>query len=193
MSEVDRIFEVVEWAKGELDKLDLSIYGAKKRVVQEAAVKLEGIIQTDSIAEELAHQLKDKISKNVVYSALDDKYKNKKRSEAAKLSANSHREKQPKTNEEITITNEGRAIPNPDRINAQSRSSNQSAFEVQDKLRLDALEHEVKELHNLLKPFSFEYTVQIKGQSLPLIIHVNVQGRDGRVSINEEKARRMYA
>jgi len=76
---IESLFEA---AKAELDKIDETAKISKTEIFKNLAEELEGKIREDSIAEEIAYQLADKVSKTLVYKTLDKKYKNKKKSQA---------------------------------------------------------------------------------------------------------------
>jgi hypothetical protein len=67
-----------------LDKIDTAAKKEKTHVVQDLAKNLEGKIPTETIAIEIVHQLRGKVSERLVQECLDEKYKQKRRMENAR-------------------------------------------------------------------------------------------------------------
>src|SRR5689334_12373266 len=79
--EVSAIFQ---WSRSEIDRVTSFAHGRKQKIIKETAVKLEGKIPSDTIAMEIVIQLRDIVSVRLIRECLDDKYKQKYRSENAK-------------------------------------------------------------------------------------------------------------
>lgn len=82
----ERVISVLfQAAVAKLDRIDSEAKGQKIKIIQNLAKDLEGRIPTDSIATEIAHQLRGKVSERLVHDCLELKYKQKYRVENAKL------------------------------------------------------------------------------------------------------------
>jgi len=198
MSELDKINEIVDWAKSELDKIDLSVYGAKKKVVQEAAIKLEGLIENDGIAEELAHQLKDKISKSVIYEALDDKYKHKKRVEAQKKAKESLSPKPDLAlprRQPMAVTTLGSQEPSFTEKEPRSVQDRNDSFTMGNLPSQELRERVAKleeRLTNMEQPYEFTYDVETpNGQFLPVTVKTFPGKKSGIVTVDRHKLKEM--
>jgi hypothetical protein len=75
---------IFQWSRSEIDKVTSFAHGMKQKIIKETAVKLEGKIATDTIAMEIVIQLGDIVSQRLIHECLDEKYKQKYRSENAK-------------------------------------------------------------------------------------------------------------
>lgn len=126
MSEAE-ISLLYDWARSEIDGIDAMAHGGKKRIIKELAAKLEGKIQTESIAEDILTQLRGKVSKSLIYESLDEKYKSAKRAEAQKQAQKAAQEER-KTEEKalspkvdldkpkqlVATTNSGASVSEPE-------------------------------------------------------------------------------
>lgn len=73
------ISDIFQTAVERLDRIDTNARGQKMKVVQDLAKDLEGKIPTDTIATEIIHQLRGKVSERFIHECLDEKYKRKHR------------------------------------------------------------------------------------------------------------------
>jgi hypothetical protein len=71
-------------ARSHLDNIENNSKQQKKQVVKDLAKRLEGKIPIDSICIEITNQLRGRISESFVRQCLDDKYKQRHRSDNAK-------------------------------------------------------------------------------------------------------------
>jgi hypothetical protein len=78
------ISAIFQWSRSEIDRVTSFAHGRKQKIIKETALKLEGKISTDTIAIEIIIQLRDIVSPRLIHGCLDDKYKQKYRSENAK-------------------------------------------------------------------------------------------------------------
>ncbi|MGB6533811.1 MAG: hypothetical protein WBF33_37490, partial [Candidatus Nitrosopolaris sp.] len=67
-----------------LDSVDANAEKEKTQIVKDLAKDLEGKIPTDSICNEIVHQLHGKVSPRLIRVSLDEKYKEKRRVENAR-------------------------------------------------------------------------------------------------------------
>lgn len=75
ISEREEIAMVFRTAADKLDKVDNDAKKEKQQIVRDLAQDLEKFRPIDRIASEIVEELRKKVSKSVVYAALDEKYK----------------------------------------------------------------------------------------------------------------------
>jgi hypothetical protein len=80
----------VQTAREKLDRVDEDAKEKKTQIVKDLAKDLEGKIRTDSICNEIVHQLHSKVSERLIRDCLDEKYKEKRRVENAKKQKKKH-------------------------------------------------------------------------------------------------------
>jgi hypothetical protein len=74
-SEHEEIASLFRAANDKLDKVDNDAKKEKQQIVEDLARDLEKFRPIDKIASEIVEELREKVSKSVVYAALDDRYK----------------------------------------------------------------------------------------------------------------------
>jgi hypothetical protein len=89
-SNEEEISSCFQAARQKLDKVDADAKEKKTQIVQDLAKDLEGKISTDSICNEIVHQLHGKVSERLIRDCLEEKYKEKRRVENAKKQKRKH-------------------------------------------------------------------------------------------------------
>jgi len=84
----EEISSCFQTARQKLDKVDADTKEKKTQIVKDLAKDLEGKIRTDSICNEIVHQLRGKVSERLIRSCLDEKYKETHRVENARKQKN---------------------------------------------------------------------------------------------------------
>jgi len=74
-SEHEEIVLLFRMATYKLDQVEANAKKEKQQIVRDLARELEKFRPIDRIASEIVEELREKISKSVVYAALDEKYK----------------------------------------------------------------------------------------------------------------------
>jgi hypothetical protein len=75
ISDEDDITLCFQTAREKLDRVDADAKEKKTQIVKDLAKDLEGKIRTDSICNEIVHQLHSKVSERLIRRCLDEKYK----------------------------------------------------------------------------------------------------------------------
>ena len=118
-SNEEEISRCVKAAIEKLDKVDANAEKEKTQIVKDLAKDLEGNIPTDSICNEIVHQLHGKASPRLIRVCLDEKYKEKhrvanarkqKRKESIEDLAASVPLEQEKPKQQIAATKNGKSV-----------------------------------------------------------------------------------
>jgi hypothetical protein len=80
----DKVSAIFQWCRSQIDNVTSFAHGRKQKIIKETALKLEGKISTDTIAMEIVVQLQGMVSPRLIHECLDEKYKQKYRSDNAK-------------------------------------------------------------------------------------------------------------
>ena len=113
------ISRCVKAAIEKLDRVDANAEKEKTQIVKDLAKDLEGKIPTDSICNEIVHQLHGKVLPRTIRNCLDEKYKERRRAENARkqkrkestedLAASVPLE-QEKPKQQIAVTQDGNSV-----------------------------------------------------------------------------------
>jgi hypothetical protein len=119
-----------------LEKVDADAEKEKTQIVLELAASLEGKIPTNSICNEIVHQLRKKVHERTIRNCLDEKYKEKHRVENARKQKRKRHEDlaasvplEPK--QQIAATQDGKSViinETSSNIDTISSESNQNGF-----------------------------------------------------------------
>jgi hypothetical protein len=127
-----------------LDKIEAHAKKDKTQVIQDLARGLEGKIPTDTIALEIVHQLRGRISERMIHDCLDEKYKQKHRVENARKQKGNKKgdnenlaapvplnrsDDTDQKNNEVLIDTSGRVVSGPQSPRSKTDAESSSAID----------------------------------------------------------------